>query len=269
MSNLLRNGVGSNRPPPQRIVTLPIQKVPTREGASGLHYSGRLYANEYNKQSKSLCDGTTVTPDKVNDVMPNSISTIGLPIDQNTKRVNADHLRSYVETLVGKGLLPGKNADFNKQMSLDKAFYERVRKEYCFYEVRYVAALKYFLELVASPQGADTTSALDSTVTLNKRLNSLLEIMNYVANHRARSVDTRAPKIIEANEKLQDKIGILHSQKEFLQSSDIRIRTQEEMMRYSAEKSRAMNIQIAFFVALNVVALGTIITVYKTLKPAV
>ena len=35
-------------------------------------------------------------------------------------------------------------------------------------------------------------------------------------------------------------------------------------MRYSAEKSRAMNIQIVFFVALNVVALGTIITVYKT-----
>jgi len=269
MSNLLSNGIGANRPPPQRIVTLPVQKVPTREGASGLHYSGRLYANEYNKQSKSICDGATVSPDKVNDVMPNSISTVGISIDPNTKRVNAGQLRSYVEALVGKGLLPGKNADFNKQMALDKAFYDRVHTEYCFYEVRYVAALKQFLTLVSSPQGADTTAALNATVTLNKRLNSLLEIMNYVANSRARSVDTRAPKITDANAKLQEKIGILHAQKEFLQSSDIRIRTQEEMMRYSAEKSRAMNIQIAFFVALNVVALGTIITVYKTLKPAV
>jgi hypothetical protein len=37
------------------------------------------------------------------------------------------------------------------------------------------------------------------------------------------------------------------------------------MMRYSAEKNRSMNIQIMFFVALNVVALGTVLTVYKNM----
>jgi hypothetical protein len=106
-------------------------------------------------------------------------------------------------------------------------------------------------------------------VNLNIRLNTLLEILNYVSNLRASAVNSRAPQITEANTKLKEAIKKLQEQKTLLESSDVRIRTQEEMMRYSSEKSRAMNIQIMFFVGLNVVALGTIITVYKTMKGAV
>jgi hypothetical protein len=40
------------------------------------------------------------------------------------------------------------------------------------------------------------------------------------------------------------------------------------MMRFSGEKNRAMNIQIMFFVALNVVAIGTVMSVYGSMKPA-
>lgn len=242
--------------------------MPTSEGASGLHYSGRLYANEFNAMSTETCSGT-VSPDKINDVMPNSVSTATMTIDPNTKRIDAGQLANYVKGLEASGKVPGVKPNFELQMTIDKAFYTAVQNEFCFYQLRYVAALKQFLALVAAPQGADTTAILNSTVNLNKRLNSLLEIMNYVANSRAKTVDARAPQIIDANVKLQEKIVQLNAQKEFLQTSDVRIRTQEEMMRYSAEKSRAMNIQIMFFVALNVVALGTIITVYKTIKPSV
>jgi hypothetical protein len=262
------NAVGANRPPPVPVVTIPIQRVPTRDGASGLHYSGRLYANEFNATSMEMCEGG-VSPDKINDDMPKSISTATMAIDPNTKRIDAGQLGNYVKKLEVQGLVPGIKPNFDEQMTADKAFYSSIQTEFCFYQLRYVAALKQFLALVAAPQGADTTATLNSTVNLNKRLNSLLEIMNYVANSRAKTVDARAPKIIEANTKLQEKIAQLNAQKEFLQTSDVRIRTQEEMMRYSAEKSRAMNIQIMFFVALNVVALGTIITVYKTIKPSV
>lgn len=262
--SLAANAIGANRPPPVPIVTLPIQRVPTREGASGLHYSGRVYSNEFNATSTDMCSGDSVSPDKINDVMPNSISSPALPIDPNSKRIDAGQLASYVKGLEAQGLVPGKQPSFDKQMTLDSKFYDTVRQEYCFYEVRYTAALKQFLALVSAPQGADSGAMLQATVTLNKRLNSLLEIMNYVANSRAKSVNDRAPQITEANQKLQDKLAQLEAQKEFLQNSDVRIRTQEEMMRYSAEKSRAMNIQIVFFVALNVVALGTIITVYKS-----
>lgn len=268
ISSATAGAAGANRPPPVPVVTIPIQRVPTREGASGLHYSGRLYANEFNAMATETCEGA-VSPDKINDVMPKSISTATMAIDPNTKRIDAGQLGNYVKGLEAQGLVPGTKTSFDQQMVADKAFYTSIQTEFCFYQLRYVAALKQFLTLVAAPQGADTTAILNSTVNLNKRLNSLLEIMNYVANSRAKSVDQRAPMIVEANKKLQEKIVQLNAQKEFLQTSDVRIRTQEEMMRYSAEKSRAMNIQIMFFVALNVVALGTIITVYKTIKPSV
>jgi hypothetical protein len=82
-------------------------------------------------------------------------------------------------------------------------------------------------------------------------------------------LNKRSPTIKDTNDKLKNQLETLKKQKKFLESSDVHIRTQEEMMRYSAEKSRAMNIQIMFFVALNVVALGTIMTVYKGMKPSV
>jgi len=197
-----------------------------------------------------------------------NISTTTIRIDPATKRLDRSQLASYVEGLVDKNVIPGNKLEYDALTIADKSFYDAIQREYCFYEARYVAALTQFIGLVATPNGADTTSALNSTVTLNTRLNTLLEILNYVSNIRASAVNNRVPQMTDANKQLQTAIKKLQEQKKLLQTGDLRIRTQEEMMRYSAEKSRAMNIQIMFFVALNVVALGTIITVYKSMKGA-
>jgi len=255
-------------PGSQKVVTVPVQKVPTREGASGLHYSGRVYANEYNSLSTDICKGQTVAPDKVNEVMPNSISTVSIQFNPTTKRLDTNQLANYVKGLVAKGVIPGNTLEFDALMQADTAFYNAIQTEYCFYETRYKAALTEFITQVSTQNGTDTTSALNATINLNIRLNTLLEILNHVSNLRATAVNNRSPQITDANKKLQEAIKRLQEQKAMLETSDGRIRTQEEMIRYSAEKSRAMNIQIMFFVAMNVVALGTIITVYKSMRPS-
>ena len=232
------------------MISLPVQRVPVRDGASGLHYSGRIYTNQFQQLSSDVCNGARASVEQIGEEMPNSISTTTLPVDDSTKRISATAIQGYVQNLVSSGRIPGQLPNFDAQMEADLAFYASVHTEYCFYEARYVAALTQFMNLVADNRGADSSSALTATINLNTRLNSLLEIMNYVGN--------------DANESLQQKIERLRAQQEFLKSSDVRIRTQEEMMRFSAEKSRAMNIQIMFFVALNVVALGTVLTVYKS-----
>ena len=255
--------------PPVPTISVPLQRVPVLDGASGLHYSGQVYSNQQQQLSSDICNGASASVDQIGDIMPNSISTTTLPVDDSTKRISQSALQGYVQNLVTSGQIPGQLPDFDKQMAADTAFYASVKAEYCFYESRYVAALTQFMTLVADPRGADSSAALTATVSINKRLNSLLEIMNYVGNDRAQKVNARSPTINAANDTLQQKIGILKEQQDFLSSSDVRIRTQEEMMRYSSEKGRAMNIQIMFFVALNVVALGTILTVYKGIKPSV
>lgn len=254
--------------PPMPVVSLPLQRVPVADGASGLHYSGQVYLNQAERLSSSLCGGATASVDQIADVFPNGVSSPSLTVDSSTHRISQQALQGHVEALISQGRIPGQVGDFGNQMSADKAFYAAVQAEYCFYEARYVAALSQFLNLVAAQPPADASAvqaALNETISLNRRLNSLLEVINYVGNDRARQVNARGPAIEKANADIQTKLDVLNSQKKFLESSDATTRTQTEMMRFSAEKNRAMTIQIMFFVALNVVAVGTVLTVYKGL----
>lgn len=253
--------------PIQPVITVPLQKTPVQDGASGLHYSGFIYANQAQQLSSDICQGTSVTADQISDIMPDSISTDTLAIDPATNRISASALQSYVANFMNTGRIPGELNSFKDQMLLDKGFYELLQAEYCWYEARYMAALQQFITIVSAATGGDSTDILATTISLNKRLNSLLEIVNYVGNYRATQVDQRGPQIIKANTDIQNKISVLQQQQEYLGTKNVHIKTQEEMVRYSAEKSRAMNIQIMFFVALNIVALGTVLTVYKGLGP--
>jgi len=254
--------------PPMPVVTVPLQRVPTADGASGLHYSGQVYMNQAPRLSSSICDGVTVSPDQIGDIYPNGVSSPSLPIDNTTHRISQQALQGHVENLIGQGRIPGQLGDFPAQMAADKAFYAAVQSEYCFYEARYVAALSQFLTLVSAQPATDSgavQAALNQTIALNMRLNSLLEVINYVGNDRARQVNVRSPAIDKANQEVQQKLAVLDSQKQFLEQSDAVERTQREMMRFSSEKNRAMTIQILFFVGLNVVAIGTVLTVYRGL----
>lgn len=255
--------------PPTPVITLPLQRVPTADGASGLHYSGPVYMNQAPRLSSSLCNGVTVSVDQIEDIFPNGVSSPSLTVDESTHRISQQALQGHVSALISQGRIPGQTkADFATQMAADKTFYTAVQAEYCFYEARYVAALSQFLNLVSAQPPAESSavqSALNQTIALNRRLNSLLEVINFVGNERAREVNARSPAIEKANTDIQAKLDVLNSQKTFLESSDATTRTQTEMMRFSAEKNRAMSIQIMFFVALNVVAVGTVLTVYRGL----
>lgn len=256
----------------QDVATVPLQREPVPDGTSGLHYSGRVYMNEMPKLATGLCKGVSAGADQIGDLYDGGVSTADLPTDDGSKRVGAAALQGYIQGLVAKGAIPGQLGSFNEQMAADKAFYALVQDEYCFYEARYVAALSQFLSQIADMRGTDTGAAqrsLNQTVVLNRRLNSLLEIINYVGNDRAQKVNARSADIDKANADIQSKIATLQEQKDFLESGDVRVRTQQEMMRYSSEKNHAMNIQIMFFVALNIVALGTVLSIYRSTGPRV
>lgn len=253
--------------PPIQSMTLPLQRVPTTEGGSGLHYSGEVYLNQAAQYGGSVCPPTTISPDHIADLFTGNgnsgVSSPSLQEDTATHRISQQAIASHVETLITQGKIPGTLSDFSAQIRADKEFYANVSAEFCFYEARYIAALSQFLEQVATP-GTNTTDSLNQTIALNRRLNSLLEVINYVGNERARQVNSRSTAIDKANATIQERLAQLNEQKNFLQHSDAATRSQTEMMRYSAEKNRAMTIQILFFVGLNVVALGTILTVYKS-----
>ena len=260
-------------PQPEIITTyaLPTMKNGIQDGTSGLHYSGQTYLNQVNQMNGSMCDSTTATYAQVNDVFPNGVAspTNALAIDQTTQRISKNSLDEHVGRLKTSGVVPGQIADITEQIRRDQLFYSEVMKEYCFYEKRYTAALTQFITDVSQTDAGPNAgaTALQATINLNKKLNIILEVMHYIGNQRAQSVNNRNSQINEANNQINSRLLELQNQQNFLQSSDVRIQTQSEMMRFSKEKNSAMNIQIMFFITLNVVALGTMLTVYKNLKP--
>jgi hypothetical protein len=258
-------------PQPEIITTyaLPTMKNGIQDGTSGLHYSGQTYLNQVNQMTSTMCGTTAATYAQVNEVFPNGVANDTLPIDQATQRISPAAITGHAQSLVTSGVAPGQNADINTQIQKDKQFYAAVINEYCFYEKRYTAALTQFITDVSVPNAPPNAgqAALNATIKLNKKLNSILEVLHFIGNQRAASVNNRNSDISTANSQINTRLEQLKQQQNFLQSSDVRIQTQSEMMRFSKEKNSAMNIQIMFFISLNVVALGTMLTVYKNLKP--
>ena len=248
---------------------LPTMKNGIQDGTSGLHYSGKTYLNQVNQMKGPICGSTVATYSQVNDPFNNGIGTDALPIDPLTQRISTTAIEGYVQKLQASGVIPGKIDDITQQIITDQVFYATVLKEYCFYEVRYTAALTQFITDVSQPNAGPNAGdgSLKATITLNMKLNSILEVMNYIGTQRAKLVDSRNSQINDANNQMNARLIELQRQQKFLKSSDVRLQTQSEMMRYSKEKNSAMNTQIIFFITLNVVALGTMLTVYKNLKP--
>jgi hypothetical protein len=212
-----------------------------------------------------LCSGTP-TGD-VGDIFPKGISSPSLVPNPSSGRIDASILMSYVSDLVNTNLAPGRKENYDDQVKADTAFFLAVKNEYCFYEVRYKLALGKFLDAISAP-GVDTTSApfkkiIQQVIALNVRLNSILEIVAYIGNERAGQVNTISSSISTENAALSEKVATLKAQRTILESREGHIRTQEEMIRYSAEKNDSMNQQVIGFVLLNILALGVVVSVYS------
>lgn len=227
---------------------------------------GDSYYSIFSSQSASqLCAGTP--NGAVTDIFPKSISSTSLIPNPSTGRIEASILMSHVSELVNNNLAPGIKTDYDKQVQADTTFFMSVKDEYCFYEARYRTALSKFLDAI-SEQGVNTNSAsfkktLQQVIDLNVRLNSILEIIAYIGNDRAQHVNQISSSISTENASLSEKVAKLKAQRDFLQTGEAHVRTQEEMIRYTAEKNSSMNNQVIGFVLLNMIAVGVVLTVYS------
>lgn len=226
---------------------------------------GQSYYSIFASQSAgNLCVG--VPSGNVTDIFPKSISSTSLIPSPTSGKIDGSILISYVSDLVNQGLAPGIKANYDDQVKADTEFFLNVKNEYCFYETRYRTALGQFLDAISST-GVDTNSAafkkiLQQVIDLNIRLNSILEIVTYIGNDRAQHVNQISSSISKENADLSEKVATLKMQREFLQNGESHVRTQEEMIRYTAEKNTSMNNQVIGFVLLNILAVGVVLTVY-------
>jgi len=239
-------------------------------------------ANNYvsNIPKRSLGDVCADPPDFISDtdlmtMYSNGVASDTLVPDSSTGRVPVAQLESYVQTLRGSGILKPRptiivagqqETDMSKLIAQDSELFTALRDEYCFYEQRYRYALKIFLQKATSREGADNSAAramLNNTKLLNIRVNSVLEVMNHLAQARAPVTNENKNMINQYNQSILEKLKKAQNMYDLLKRDNAMILTQREMVRYTAEKNNYTLNQIAVWTALNVIALGTIFYVYR------
>jgi cellobiose phosphorylase len=208
-------------------------------------------------------------------LFPKGVASDLLVPDATTGRIPVGQLQSHVNELQQRGILKSRptggvasniQTDMNALVQQDAALYSSLQEEYCYYEQRYRYGLKQFLKNATSRNTADNVKAQDmlgNTKQLNIRVNSVLEIMNYLAQARVDIVNQNKDATNYANKSINDKMSKLKATYEMLNRTDAVVTTQREMVRYTEEKNNYTTNQVTVWAALNILALGTIFYVYR------
>jgi hypothetical protein len=205
------------------------------------------------------------------------VASDSLVPDESTGRVSAASIASHVQSLQGSGILKsrptraieggGQETDTDLLKKQDSELHAKLQAEYCYYEQRYRYALKNFLYKATSRNANDNPEAhrlLRDTRTLNIRVNSVLEVMNYLTQQRVEMVNSITSQANSSNTSINAKLEKLGNTYKLLNSDNAIIKTQKESVRYTQEKNNHSSNQIAMWVALNGIALASIYFVYKS-----
>jgi len=197
-------------------------------------------------------------------------------IDPTTKRIR--NIDQWVQTLKTQNkvpmfpiMIPGKNQiDITAQVAADNAFLIRVKDEYCAYQQRYDFTLREFLNRSTSTTPDQVTSAaqyLTASENLNKKINSILEILNFLNSSRVNILNGQLNTDIKAlNIDINTKTQEIGQQYALLSRNNAVIETQNQMLVYTKEKNEYVLNQIGLFTILNAFAIGSIFAIWRILK---
>jgi hypothetical protein len=195
-----------------------------------------------------------------------------LTTDPNTGIIANDAIAQQVKSLINSGAIPKPpmdaqgNMDMDKLMAQDGTLYQNLQAEFCWYESRYIYALNQFLQAATLRQATDAAQAnqyLTITQTLNKRANSVLQVISYLAQNRVGDIMAAKGGIDSMNTEINQKLAALQAGYSLLSQNDAVLTTQKEMVRFTEEKNNFTNNKIIVWTALNVIALGAIFYVYR------
>ena len=195
-----------------------------------------------------------------------------LPVDPKTGIITTQGLNTHIQGLKNSGIIPPMPVDQNGNYNMDKlisndlTLYTNLQSEFCWYESRYLYALNQFLQAATLRQATDAgpaNSLLLTTQTLNKRANSVLQVISFLAQDRVADILGSKGGIDNTNTDINKKLAQLQAGYALLNRNDALLTTQKEMVRYTEEKNNYTNNKIIVWTALNVLALGAIFYVYR------
>ena len=173
--------------------------------------------------------------------------------------------------LKNTGIIPGANGKTEAVQKKQADLLKSVRSEYCFYYSRYKYALIKLLDAIRQGYAESTPDKkqivdkyLAFTQSLNQKLNDLVQIMDAVTHVMLQTTTSMESEIQKVNQTLQDQKEKLAQQHKVIASGEAAKKLNREMVHYTEEKARYTDNLLTLYSALNIVALGLLVYVYKS-----
>jgi hypothetical protein len=209
-------------------------------------------------------------------VYSNGVASDELIPDDTTGRVDQGKLGKHVNTLISSGIIRNVptmpvnmdiETNMDKYIEEDNNLYTALQTEYCYYNPRYLYALRVFLKLATSTDMDDNTkaqNALENARILNIRVNSVLEVINFLTQQRIPRVNVNKKIIQRSNNDINYRIERMGNAFKKIKSDNSIVVTQQEMVRYTKEKNNYTANQMALWAALNLCSIVSIFLVYRS-----
>jgi hypothetical protein len=158
--------------------------------------------------------------------------------------------------------------NIDAQTTQDIQLNNRLKDEYCFYRSRYSAYLTAFLDAIKPGTSASSDrqqALLNILIDLNAKINAFSTLLDEYTKTRASIVNARNDALNRLNASIKTTSAPVKEMSDRLEEGNAVLNTRKEMIRYTKEKNNSVTNQISLWAALNIVAIGMIFHLYRTL----
>jgi hypothetical protein len=229
---------------------------------------------------------TTATATTVDSNAYMTFDTLNNTGDVSDRTSRAYWLQQRYSTLLAAGVIPTNPSLTSVQSSLSRGpeamnpvstyntavanFLQILGAEYCFYQNNYYNALNKFLSFYSTGSttqaGApDLNEAQQTALILNQKVNTMITMINYLANQNVANLRTLQGQLNTQNGAISTSTDSLLAQGEILKNNNESNKLYRQMVEYSEEKNRANKNLMAVYFTLNVVAIACLFIAARTL----
>ena len=219
---------------------------------------------------------------EIDAVYPSSyISVSELPTDPSTLMTESQ-LTAAISFLKTNGKYPAPlsfTAPLDRNMNEVTAykqkliaFYQGIKAEYDYYDVRYRYLLNFIITELSKPTSQQATtgewtiaSATDKAIDLNKKMNYITQLIQAVGKDLYNNVSAKTSEITQINAELNKKGAQIKKHAEVFSKNMSEVELKKRMAEYTQEKARATDNLLTLYFVLNVFALTGLVYVYKAL----
>jgi hypothetical protein len=216
---------------------------------------------------------------------------IGSTVNNNNKWMTFEQLKNPNDrriwlnnaypAMITAGIIPNipnlNNVSGNLQGPVDltpyitkvSSFQSKLNDEYCYYQLRYYAAVNMFLNNYKDASQASNVQLVkqlqDSALICNNKVNTLIAWMNYLAEKQILNLGTYQNQITQFDQNIKNTSEQLTKQAQILQDNSNSSQLYQEMVKFTTEKNQAHQNLLALYFTLNVVAIASLFVLARVL----